>query len=204
MAVEDMDGLIALVQAATLEIHTWGTTFQHVEQCDRLVFDLDPGPGLGFKDTVEAACDVRKRLASLKLESFVKTTGGKGLHVVVPIAPVDWDKAKDFSHQIALDMTRADPERYTANMAKSHRNKRIFVDYLRNSRGATAVAPYSTRARPGAPISVPVAWDELPKLKAPNTYTISNLMKRLAHQRKDPWAKIGKLKQTLPDITKRK
>jgi bifunctional non-homologous end joining protein LigD len=198
IALDDLSGLIALAQAGVLEIHCWGTHRQHVETCDFLVFDLDPGPGITLKQLIEAARDVRARLAKMKLKSFVKTTGGKGLHVVLPIAPADWDAAKDFAHGIADAMEADNPQRYVANMAKKKRENRIFVDYLRNGRGATAIAPYSTRARPGAPVAVPLSWEELGSLKAPNQFTVLNVPKRLARLKRDPWAGIGKIKQKLP------
>jgi bifunctional non-homologous end joining protein LigD len=135
----------------------------------------------------------------LKLKSFVKTSGGKGLHVVLPIKPTPWDEAKDFAHAVAASMAADEPAHYTA--AKSKRNKRIFIDYLRNSREATAVAPYSTRARPGAPVSTPIEWSELGTLKGANQYTVLNLPARLARLRKDPWAAIGRLRQKLPTLT---
>lgn len=198
ISIDDLDGLISLVQAGVLEIHTRGTTVDDREQADRLVFDLDPGPGTGWKDVVAAAREVRARLAKLKLKSFLKTSGGKGLHVVLPIKPVPWDTAKDFCHAVAASMAADDPDRYVANATKSNRNKRIFVDYLRNSREATAVAPYSTRARPGAPVSAPIEWSELGALKGANQYTVLNLPARLSRLRKDPWASIGRVRQTLP------
>ena len=200
IAVADLPGLIALVQAGVLEIHAWGTHADHVEACDLLVFDLDPGPGVSFKELIAGAREVRARLADLKLESFVKTTGGKGLHVVVPIEPAGWEAAKDFAHDIADAMAADDPHRYVANMAKSKRSDRIFVDYLRNGRGATAIAPYSTRARPGAPVATPLSWEELGSLKASNQYTVLNLVNRLSRLRRDPWAGLGKIRQRLPQI----
>jgi bifunctional non-homologous end joining protein LigD len=200
ISVDDLDGIIALVQAGVLEIHTRGTTIDHLEEADRLVFDLDPGPGIGWKDIVAAARDVRERLADLALESFLKTSGGKGLHVVLPIRYTPWEKAKAFCRSIAEQMAADSPNRYTATVKKNARGGRIFIDYLRNSREATAVAPYSTRARPGAPVSVPISWEELKTLRAANQYTVLNLNKRLARLRKDPWAEIGKLKQPLPAL----
>jgi bifunctional non-homologous end joining protein LigD len=200
ISVDDLEGIIALVQAGVLEIHTRGTTIDHLEEADRLVFDLDPGPGIGWKDIVAAARDVRARLADLGLESFLKTSGGKGLHVVLPIRYTPWEKAKAFCRGIAEQMAADSPDRYTAAVKKSARGGRIFIDYLRNSREATAVAPYSTRARPGAPVSVPVSWEELKTLRAANQYTVLNLNKRLARLSKDPWAEIGKLKQPLPAL----
>jgi len=198
ITIDDLDGLIALVQAGVLEVHTRGTTADSLETGDRLVFDLDPGPGTGWNDIVAAAREVRRRLEELGLKAFLKTSGGKGLHVVLPIRPTPWDDGKAFARSIADGMVADDPERYTATVKKSSRQGRIFVDYLRNSREATAVAPYSTRARPGAPVSVPITWDELGAQTSANRYTVLNLGQRLARLRKDPWDGIDKLKQALP------
>ena len=198
IAIDDLAGLISLVQAGVLEVHTRGTTIGDRERADRLVFDLDPGPGTKWSDVVAAARAVRERLDTLKLRSFVKTSGGKGLHVVLPIAPTPWDAAKDFAHAIAAAMAADAPSRYTATSGERNRNNRVFIDYLRNSREATAVAPYSTRARPGAPVSVPVDWSELGSLSGANHYTVLNLPARLARLRKDPWDNIGRLHPSLP------
>ena len=198
ISIDDLDGLIALAQGGVLEIHTRGTTIDDRERADRLVFDLDPGPGTGWKDVVAAARDVRERLQQIKLKSFLKTSGGKGLHVVLPIKPTPWEEVKTFTKAVAEAMEADEPDRYVSTAAKAKRNKRIFVDYLRNSREATAVAPYSTRARAGAPVSVPIDWSELGSLKAANQYTVQNLMQRLSRQRTDPWAAIGRVKQSLP------
>jgi bifunctional non-homologous end joining protein LigD len=200
ISIDDLPGLISLVQAGVLEIHTRGTTADDRERADRLVFDLDPGPNTGWKEVVAAARDVRARLDRLKLKSFLKTSGGKGLHVVLPIKPTPWDEAKDFCHAVAAAMAADEPDRYVATATKSARNKKIFIDYLRNSREATAVAPYSTRARPGAPVSVPIAWSELGALKSAAQYTVLNLPARLGRLRKDPWADIGRIKQKLPKL----
>jgi bifunctional non-homologous end joining protein LigD len=198
ISVDDLSGIIALVQGGVLEIHTRGTTIDDRERADRLVFDLDPGPGTSWDDVVEAAREVRARLAKMKLKSFLKISGGKGLHVVLPIKPTPWDEAKAFTQRIASAMAVESPERYIATATKSRRSNRIFIDYLRNSREATAVAPYSTRARAGAPVSVPIEWSELARIKSANQYTVLNLMQRLSRQRKDPWAGIGRVKQSLP------
>jgi bifunctional non-homologous end joining protein LigD len=198
IAIDGLAGVIALVQGGVLEIHTRGTTIDDRERADRLVFDLDPGPGTDWSDVVEAARDVRACLSKLKLKSFLKTSGGKGLHVVLPIKPTPWNEAKAFAQKIATSMAADQPDRYVATATKSGRSKRIFIDYLRNSREATAVAPYSTRARPGAPVSAPIEWSELGSLKAANQYTVLNLMQRLSRQRKDPWTGIGRLRQSLP------
>ena len=202
ISIDELAGLISLVQAGVLEVHTRGTTADDRDRADRLVFDLDPGPGTGWKDVVAAAREVRARLAELKLKSFLKTSGGKGLHVVLPIAPTPWDEANDFTQTLAAAMAADAPDRYVATSTKSKRNNRIFIDYLRNSHDATAVAPYSTRARPGAPVSTPIDWSELGRLKSANQFTVRNIAARLKRQRKDPWAGIGRIKQRLPRATR--
>jgi bifunctional non-homologous end joining protein LigD len=200
ISVDDIDGVVALVQGGVLEIHTRGTTIDKREHADRLVFDLDPGPGVGWKDLVTAARDVRDRLAGIKLKCFLKTSGGKGLHVVLPIKPAPWEQAKAFCKVVAEAMESDEPDRYVSTATKAKRNRKIFIDYLRNSREATAIAPYSTRARPGAPVSVPVDWSELDSLKGADQYTVRNLPQRLSRMRKDPWAAIGRIKQSLPKL----
>ena len=200
LSLDDLDGLLSLVQAGVLEVHVRGSTIDHLGDADRLVFDLDPGPGTDWKDVVAAARDVRERLARLKLKTFLKTSGGKGLHVILPIKPTPWDKAKEFCHAVANVMAQDDPDRYVATATKSKRKGRIFIDYLRNSREATTVAPFSTRARPGAAVSVPIDWSELGTLKSADQYTVKNVPQRLSRQRKDPWAGIGRIKQQLPDF----
>jgi bifunctional non-homologous end joining protein LigD len=198
ISIDDLDGLIALAQAGALEIHVRGSTIDHLEEANRLVFDLDPGKDVKWPELIAAAREVRERLAALDLESFVKTSGGKGLHVVLPIAFTPWDQAKGFAKRIAEMMAGDSPDRFVSTATKAIRDKRIFVDYLRNSREATAIAPYSTRARAGAPVAVPLDWKELSTLKAGNQYTVLNIAQRLGRLRKDPWAMIGKIKQKLP------
>jgi bifunctional non-homologous end joining protein LigD len=200
ISVDEIAGIIALVQGGVLEIHTRGTTIDDRERADRLVFDLDPGPGTTWHDVVQAAREVRDRLAKLKLKSFVKTSGGKGLHVVLPIKPAPWDAAKAFTQKIANAMASDNRDRYVATATKSRRSRRIFVDYLRNSREATAIAPYSTRARDGAPVSMPIEWSELGSLRSANEHTVKNALQRLSRLRKDPWAGIGAVKQLLPTL----
>jgi len=198
--IDDLDGLIALVQASVLEIHPWGSTIEDIDHADRMIFDLDPGPGLHWADVIDAARAVRDILRKSGLESFVKTTGGKGLHVVAPLRPAaDWDAVKTFSQSVAEHMARQDPDRYTASVALRTRNRRIFVDYLRNGRGATAVAAYSTRARSGAPISAPLDWEELSAEIGPAHFTVSNLPSRLRHLDADPWTGLSKVWQALPE-----
>jgi bifunctional non-homologous end joining protein LigD len=196
--IDDREGLVALSQMGVLEIHPWGSTVDRLETPDRLVFDLDPAPGLGWEAVVEATRAVRDRLAALGLESFLKTTGGKGLHVVVPIAPRhDWGVVKPFARALAAAMAEEAPERFTINMAKKARTGRIFLDYLRNGRGATAVAAYSTRARRGATVSMPLAWRELSPRLDPQDFTILTVPKLLARRRSDPWAALGAMRQEL-------
>jgi bifunctional non-homologous end joining protein LigD len=198
IALDHLDGLIALVQGGVLEVHARGSALDDRERANRLVFDLDPGPGTDFKDVVEAAREVRKRLRRVKLTSFVKTTGGKGLHVVVPIRPAPWDVAKKFAQMVAASMAKDEPQRYTANPIKARRHGRVFIDYLRNSREATAIVPYSTRARAGAPVAVPLAWGELSSLRSSNQYTVKNIAQRLSKLTGDPWAGLGRSRQALP------
>ena len=202
IAVDDLDGLISLVQAGVLEIHVRGAMIDRLEVCDRIVFDLDPGEGVAWSAMVAAARDVRERLEALKLESFVKLSGGKGLHVVLPIDGADWDRAKTFAQALALAMAADAPDRYLAKITKSLRKGKIFVDYLRNSLEQTSVAAYSTRARAGAPVSVPVAWPELGRTTSGHQYTVLDLMKRLGRLKQDPWADIGRVRQKLPDVAK--
>jgi bifunctional non-homologous end joining protein LigD len=199
IAVEDLNGLLSLVQAGVLEVHVRGSMIDHLDTCDRIVFDIDPGDEVGWPEVVAAARDVRERLAAIDLESFVKLSGGKGLHVVLPVDGADWDTTKTFAQAIALAMAADKPERYVAKMTKSLRTGKIFIDYLRNSLEQTAVAAYSTRARAGAPVSVPVTWDELGRTKSGNQYTVLNLGKRLGSLKQDPWKEMGQIKQKLPD-----
>lgn len=196
--VDDVSGLISLVQIGTLEIHAWGSRADKMETPDRLVFDLDPHPQVPWNKVVQGARQVRHFLQELGLESFVKITGGKGLHLVVPIdRRHDWDEAKAFCKDVADLIVMAAPNHYTANMAKAARGGKIFIDYLRNGRGATAIVPYSTRARPGAPVSVPLTWDELSPRIHSDQFTIRNLAKRLASLIRDPWAEIASTRQGL-------
>jgi bifunctional non-homologous end joining protein LigD len=188
--IRDVEGLLALVQSNALEIHPWGSLLADPERPDRLIFDLDPGEDVAWSAVVDAAREVRERLAAnLKLESFVKTTGGKGLHVVVPLKPsLDWEAAKALCKSFAEEMASDSPAHYVANMAKSKRQGKIFVDYLRNGRGATAVAAYSTRARAGATVSIPIAWEELTDAFSSNHFRIGNAVRRLKNIKSDPWA----------------
>lgn len=198
MTIQDTEGLVELVQMGVLEIHVWGSTAKHIEKPDRLIFDLDPDPAVSWGDVIRAAKEVKGFLDELGLESFLKTTGGKGLHLVVPVQPrTEWDEAKSFCKAVADLIVRAAPDRYLATMSKAARKGKIFIDYLRNGRGATAVAPYSTRAREGAPISVPIAWSELSTSLRSDQFTVTNIFNRLNRLKRDPWAEIGSVKQSL-------
>ena len=202
--VEGLAGLITLVQLGVLEIHPWGSRVEDPDRPDRMIFDLDPSPGVAWSQVVKTARWLHERLADVRLESFVKNTGGKGLHIVVPLAPVHtWDEVKDFSKAIAQEVVGLSAGEYTINPLKAARKGKILVDYLRNARGATSVAPYSTRARPGAPISTPLAWNELGRLDRPNAYTVSNFERRLAKLRKDPWEGYFKKRQKITSLMRR-
>ena len=195
IAVEKLGDLIELAQFGALEIHVRGSQLGRLEVCDRIVFDLDPDESVGWKEIVAAAQETRDLLKALKLKSFAKLSGGKGIHVVVPVTGIDWDTTKKFTARIAAAMAADSPQRYLAKMTKSLRKGKIFIDYFRNSREATSVAAYSTRARAGAPISMPVSWEALARTTAGNQFTIINSKKYL---KADPWAEIGKVRQKLP------
>ncbi len=199
LVVDDLAGLIGLVQIGTLEIHTWNCVFERLERPDRLIFDLDPADDVAWPDVVKAARTLRGHLQGMGLESFIKTTGGKGFHLVVPLENgPGWDDCLAFSRRVAEDLARDAPRSFTADVAKSERHGRIYIDYLRNLRGATAVAAFSTRARRGAPVSTPIAWDELgPRLRADH-FTVSNLPRRLSSLRRDPWEDYARTRQRLP------
>ena len=198
LVVDDLPGLIALVQMGILEIHTWNSTADHLERPDRIVFDLDPDPSVAWPAVADAARLVRARLNQLGLVSFVKTTGGKGVHVVVPLRPgSSWEESFEFSRGLSEQIERADPRHFTTVMPKAARKGRILIDFLRNNRGNTAVAPYSTRAKPAAPLSVPIAWEELTPALRPDQFTLANIDARLARLKNDPWAEYMKVKQRL-------
>lgn len=197
--IEDVSGLVAMVQMGTLEIHPWGVRIERPDRPDRIIFDLDPAEGLDFADVVRAALEVRERLEVLGLQSFVKTTGGKGLHVVLPIEPVHpWPDAKAFAKRFSEAMAADSPDRYLTRSAKAERVGRIFIDYLRNDPTSTAVGPYSTRSRPGAPVATPLAWAEVGENLDPSRFTVATVPGRLAALRRDPWAEIDAIRQRLP------
>jgi len=186
--IDGEDGLFGLAQIGVLEIHDWGVKLPKVTEPDHIVFDLDPDEGFDFDTLKAAAVEVRDFLDALGLTSFLKATGGKGLHVVAPITPkLGWDEVKAFCRAVADALVKVRPDRYTANMAKRARTGKIFVDYLRNQRGGTAICNYSTRARPGAPVACPLRWDELKRLESGAPYTAKTLPARLKRLKADPW-----------------
>ena len=199
--VDDIEGVIDLVQMNALEFHPWGARVEDPELPDRLVFDLDPGEGTGWKDVVRAARDVRDRLGDAGLQSFVRLSGGKGAHVVVPIEPgPSWDDVRAFCGGFAEAMEEHAPMRYVATMSKAKRPGKIFIDWLRNARGATSVASWSLRARKGAPVAVPVRWDDLGRVEGPAAFDLDAARRRAARLRKDPWEGFDALGQELPDL----
>jgi len=202
--IEDLAGLIGLVQMNVIELHPSGAGVDKLETPDRITFDLDPDEGLAWPRVTEAAIDIRDALRAIGLESFAKTTGGKGLHVVVPLQPkLGWDEAKAFTKWVADSFVAQSPERFTANQAKRARHGRIYIDYLRNSRGATAIGAYSPRARPGATVSTPLFWEEVENGVRPEGFTVATVRQRLAALDTDPWAEIGKLRQSISAAVRR-
>lgn len=189
-------GLIAAAQLGVLEFHIWGSRADDAERPDRIVFDLDPGPSVTFNAVKAAAKEIRDALEELDLSSFPLLTGGKGIHVVAPILRLnDWPTVQDFTRSLAERLADQQPDRYTATMSKEKHGGRIFIDYLRNSRGASAIAPYSPRARRNAPVAWPVSWKELNDVAAANVVTIENAGDKLRAQ--DPWSDYGALRQGL-------
>jgi bifunctional non-homologous end joining protein LigD len=198
IVIDDLPGLITLVQLGALEIHPWGCREDRIERPDRMVFDLDPDPDVELDALAAGARLLRDRLAEIGLRSFLKTSGGKGFHLVVPLMRrADWDRVKAFALGVAQDLAKRYPKQFVATMSKAQRRGRIFIDYLRNNRGATSVAPYSTRARSGCPVSTPLRWDELSSHAEPNAYSVANLPRRLAALKGDPWQEFFQIRQSI-------
>jgi len=196
--VDDVTGILELVQFNVVEFHAWGASMRALERPDWLVIDLDPDTALGFARVVEAALEVRDALARLKLKSWVKTTGGKGLHVCVPLKPrAGWATVKAFAQALAQSLAQQDPDRYVATLSKARRAGKIFIDYLRNGEGATAVLPYSPRSRPGMTVAMPVAWKDLKHIR-PQEFTLQTVPGILAKRRSDPWKDFLSSPQSLP------
>ncbi len=204
LVIDDLAGLISLVQLGVLEIHPWGSREDRLDSPDRLVIDIDPGEGVQWNEVVRAARHVRQRLEHLGLESFLRTTGGKGLHVVVPIVRRgSWDDLKAFAKAFADSLVREHPDRYVAQPSKARRTGRIYIDYLRNERGATAVASYSTRARQGATVATPITWDELSVSLTPARFNTHTMPERLGKMKDDPWLGFFEVRQSLSKAIQR-
>lgn len=198
MVVDTLEGLVSLSQMNVLEIHTWNSTTDHLEQPDRIVFDLDPGTRVSWTQVIAAAREVRKLLGSIGLKAFVKTTGGRGLHVVVPIIPEhDWSECLEFARAIAMLMAEENPGSYTTDFRKSGRDDKILIDYLRNNRTNTSIAAFSVRAREGAPVSMPVDWSDLKGSADPARFHVKSVRAALARRRADPWRDYWRAKQQL-------
>ncbi|HEX9806365.1 MAG TPA: non-homologous end-joining DNA ligase, partial [Alteraurantiacibacter sp.] len=198
--LEDAAGILACVQMGTIEFHGWVCRSTDVEAPDRMVFDLDPDEGLDFGDVKQAAKDVHRHLADLGLASFAMLTGGKGVHVIVPLKPNhSWEEHKDFAKRFAEALSMTEPERFIATMSKAKRKGKIFIDWLRNQRGSTAVVPYSARARVGAPVAVPIAWGELKDFDNAHPFSIGDAKKLIARSKGKRLAGWGFADQKLPD-----
>ena len=200
MVARDLAGVLELAQMSILEIHPWNASVDEIEFPDRVIFDLDPDPAVPWARVVEGAHEIRRRLAALEMDSMVKTTGGKGLHIVMPFSTasrVSWDDAFAFSQTVSERLAREQSKAYVATMSKAQRTGKIFIDYFRNHRGSTAIAAYSTRARPGAPVSVPLAWNELTPALDPRAFTVETVPARVAGLKADPWAATLAAKQRL-------
>ena len=199
--VEDARGILRCVQMGTIEFHGWGARSADVEAPERMVFDLDPDEGLGFDEVKQAARDIRARLSDIGLVSFAMLSGGKGLHVVVPLKTGhSWDEHKDFARRFAEALSIAEPDRFTATMSKAKRKGKIFIDWLRNQRGSTAVVPYSARARSGAPVAVPIGWNELKKMEDAQPFSIDDAKRLIDRAQSKTLARWGFADQKLPDI----
>ena len=199
--VDDADGLVACVQMGTIEFHGWGSSIATLEQPDRMVFDLDPDEDLGFDIVKKAAVDLKEHLAELGLVSFAMLSGGKGVHVVVPLTPkAEWPAVKDFADRFARALGEAEPDRFVATMSKAKRKGRIFIDWLRNQRGSTAVLPYVARARPGAPVAAPVSWTELRDIETAGRWSVRDAAELVARAASRDLAGWGIADQVLPDL----
>jgi bifunctional non-homologous end joining protein LigD len=198
ITLDSEQALVGAAQMGTIELHTWNAVASNIEKPDRVVFDLDPDPKLGWDRMIEAAQLTRELLAELGLQSWCKTSGGKGLHVVVPLArQAGWDEIKAFAQAAAQHMAATLPDRFSAKMGAQNRRGRIFVDYLRNNRGSSTVAAFSPRARPGMGVSVPIAWDELADTTGGAQWTVENIHERLEALSVDPWADYAGTKQRI-------
>lgn len=198
VSIDSAQGLREMVQLNAFELHAWNCHYQSAMRPDQIVMDFDPGPGVPWKEVVSAAFELKEMLEDLNLVSFVKLTGGKGIHVHIPVAPLyDWDQIKSFAQTLALQMVNVRPDKYVANMSKKLRHGKIFVDYLRNGYGATAVVPYSLRAKPLSAVALPLEWSELKRLKGPQEYTMKKALKKIKTRKADPWKGMLKMAQKI-------
>jgi bifunctional non-homologous end joining protein LigD len=201
--IDDAAGLLTCVQLGTIEFHGWGARIEDVEKADRLVFDLDPDVGLDFEAVRSAAFQFRDILNLIGLAAFPMLTGGKGVHVIAPLTPkAEWSEVGDFARRLAIEVARNNPEKFTAALAKAQRKGRIFVDYLRNQRGATAVVPYSARARPEAPLAAPITWNEMETIDRPSRWHIGDAAELIGRAGSKALAGWGRADQLLPAGTK--
>jgi bifunctional non-homologous end joining protein LigD len=188
LVIRNRAGLISAAQIGGLELHVWGARADNLEKPERLVFDLDPDQALGFADVKAAALEIRGMLKKAGLASFPLLTGGKGVHVIAPIARTrGWDEVKAFCRGVAEQAAKTSPDRYVAQASKAKRKGRIFIDWLRNERGSTAIAPFSPRNRANAPIATPVSWEELPRIESAAAFTVKTIDARLRRLRSEPW-----------------
>src|SRR5262249_44340440 len=201
--VNDLAALISLVQIGVLEFHVWGARADRLDRPDLIVFDLDPDPAVPWARVVETAAALRTYLADLELVCFARATGGKGLHVVAPLVRrASWDEVGEFAKGVAHALVRIAPDRFTAVMSKAKRKGKIFIDWVRNTREATAVASWSTRARPGAPVALPIAWEELESSPAPLRESVREAPRRIAMP--DPWADFESSRRPLTSAARRR
>ena len=199
--IDDADGLLTCVQMGTIEFHGWGARIEDVEKADRLVFDLDPDEGLDFEAVRSAAFQFRDILNQIGLATFPMVTGGKGVHVIAPLTPkAEWPEVKEFARRLAMAVAQIDPANFTAALPKAQRKGRIFVDYLRNQRGATAVMPYGVRARPEAPLAAPITWKEMETIDRPSHWHIGDAAELVKRAGSKALANWGRADQVLPDL----
>lgn len=198
MVVDTLEGLVSLAQMNVLEIHTWNSTVEHLEQPDRIVLDLDPGTRVTWPQVIAAAKDVRKMLASINLKAWVKTTGGRGLHVVVPLVPdAEWSECLEFAHALANILVEQAPDIYTTDFRKTGRDDKILIDYLRNNRTNTSICAFAVRARAGAPVSMPIDWADLKPSLKPDRFTVLSVRNFVGRRRVDPWRDYPRARQKL-------
>ncbi|HLV00425.1 MAG TPA: non-homologous end-joining DNA ligase [Acidobacteriota bacterium] len=205
IVIDSLTELITLVQFGALEFHPWGSREDRIESPDRLIFDLDPGPDSPWEYVIQGAHMLRAQLSDLGLQSFAKTTGGKGLHIMVPLMRrIGWEELKSFARAIAESIVAKEPEKYLVSMSKEKRRGKVFVDYLRNSRGATSIAAFSARARSHAPVATPVGWNEVSVELNPAGHSVENIHRRLESLKKDPWEGFFTIRQSITKAMQKK